>query len=903
MTLTLILRRARRDLAILLVWLALVAFAVLLAVAQPRLLQQTVDAGARQAVASAGSNTNVLVSMTVSPHADDFPPSLNPTKISDLRAAIPGRLPPALRAVYGSSTLAVVGPQTRLAAVNGVAPTVAQPVSVQVALITPKDRAGLSVAQGTLPATAPGKPIDVVLSAANAKASGLSVGSVATVSTIPVSSAITGGDHLKLRVVGIVSEKAGTEKNWTDVGTVGTPEIPKTASSPIQITLLTDQSGLERASKAYSNSFKATVRVRLDSAKFTAAREAAVSDELAVLASHDEHLAAGLSAQVSVISQYTLALGEYPQQQRAAIAQVSIMVAGVLGVAAAVLLLVSRMLVNRRAADLSLERARGVSLPEVFWRTFAELGVVSVLGAGVGLVVARALVPGPLVQPALLVLVLLVALLAVPVQTILLVRGTWTGRRVPANRSDRLDLERRDRARRIAVELSIVALAIAAFVSLATRGLLETTTDGIDPLLASAPLLLAAVVAIVVLRIYRWPVQLASSAGRRSRGALGLLAAVRAQRSIAILPLLALSLAVALAVAGGLLATTVSAGQQTASWQRTGADVRVNTAATAEQMTAIASRPSITATALRSQAGLQLRLSTGTNFATVLSIDKSYPDFVASLPQAGASPSDVALLRKLLAASPSGGALPVVVGADLARQITDSDVGFYDGLKFIHIKVVGVTDYGPSGYLGSPFMYVNRATLAEMLGKQQTTNIVLINGPGAAHAAKTLDAPASAVHSRAGWLAARTHLALVSGVNQAIGLATLSTLLLTILALLITVLSGARERGRSLGLIRTLGLPARLGWWLALAELAPVLIASLVGGVLAGTAIVLLLEPALGLRNLSGGTANPAPQISLGFIAGLVGVAVGLLLVAVLIEIAVRRRDRLSEVLRVGETT
>jgi putative ABC transport system permease protein len=153
----------------------------------------------------------------------------------------------------------------------------------------------------------------------------------------------------------------------------------------------------------------------------------------------------------------------------------------------------------------------------------------------------------------------------VPVQTVLLVRGTWVGRKVPANRSDRVDLERRARVRRIAVELTVVALAVAAFVSIATRGLLETQTDGVDLLLASAPLLLAATITIIVLRVYRLPLTLGIAAGRRSIGALGLLAAVRAQRSIAVLPLLALTLAVALAVGGGLLASTVSAGRHRGS--------------------------------------------------------------------------------------------------------------------------------------------------------------------------------------------------------------------------------------------------------------------------------------------------------------------------------------------------
>jgi putative ABC transport system permease protein len=903
MTLLLMVRRARRDLAILVVWMALVAFAVTLAIGQPRLLQATVDAGARQAVATATTNADVMVTATVSPHQDTDVPPLKPDEIESLDAGIPHRLPAGLRATYAGNTLSVLGPVTQVSTIDGSAPRGKSPIAVQVAMLTPQNRAALRLADGALPGpTSAAGTADVVLSAAAARASGLVVGSVARVSTDPGATSSSGGHHVTLRVVGIVGEASGAESQWADTPNLWVPTVPRGSSSPIQITVLTNEVGVNSAASEYANPFKATIRIRLDPHKFTATLEGTVNAELIALAGNSARLAGETGAQLGVASDFSAALADFPAQERATVAQISVMVAGVLGVAAAVLLLVSRMLVLRREADLALERARGASLGSIFARTLAETVITGAIGAVVGVAIIQLAYPGPFVQTSLLGFVLVVAVFAVPVQTVLLVRGTWAGRKVPANRSDRVDLERRARARRIAVELTIVALAVAAFVSIAARGLLETQTNGVDLLLAAAPLLLAATITIIVLRVYRLPLALGVAAGRRSIGALGLLAAVRAQRSIAVLPLLALTLAVALAVGGGLLASTVSAGQETASWQRIGADVRVRAAVTPAQVSAIASSPGVIgATAIRSEDGLQFRLTGGTNFASLVAVNPGFAGFVRQLP-GGASAAGIAALQKLAKPVPASRALPVVVGPDFAAQISSENVGVYVGLKFIPIQVVGVTDYSPSGFLGSPFVFVDRSALSARLDKAVSTDIVLVNGPGASAAAKTLGASRADTHTRAAWLSAQRHLALVSGVDQSITLATLATALLAILALVVTVLSGARERGRSLALIRTLGLPARLGWWLALAELAPVLIAALVGGVIAGVGIVLLLEPAMGLRELAGGLGDPTPTVSLALIAGLAGTVVGLLLLAVLVEIAVRRRDRLSDVLRVGES-
>ena len=59
-------------------------------------------------------------------------------------------------------------------------------------------------------------------------------------------------------------------------------------------------------------------------------------------------------------------------------------------------------------------------------------------------------------------------------------------------------------------------------------------------------------------------------------GVAGIITLAKARGKIALLPLLGLSLALAIAVSGGLLVSTVRSGQAQASWERVGGDVRVD---------------------------------------------------------------------------------------------------------------------------------------------------------------------------------------------------------------------------------------------------------------------------------------------------------------------------------------
>jgi putative ABC transport system permease protein len=157
------------------------------------------------------------------------------------------------------------------------------------------------------------------------------------------------------------------------------------------------------------------------------------------------------------------------------------------------------------------------------------------------------------------------------------------------------------------------------------------------------------------------------------------------------------------------------------------------------------------------------------------------------------------------------------------------------------------------------------------------------------------------VYSRASWLADRHDRALVAGVRDLMIASTGSVALLALIALIASVLASSRRRGRTLALLRTLGMNRRLGWWLALSELGPVVLASVLGGSVAGVLAVVVLVPSFGLESLTGGIGSPDLSLSPAVLVAVAAAAVVVAGLATLVEVAVHRRDKLSSVLRVGE--
>jgi putative ABC transport system permease protein len=916
--LTLTLRRARRDVLLLTAWGLLVAFVAMLAVAAPRQLIDTVDRGAQQAVATAGSRADLVISVRLGTSAGGTGAVLAPQRVPAFTALITQGLPPVISRVSAGTTTTVLGPITNVATIGGT--KTAANIQLQIGMLTPGNRAGLHVTSGELPGPfRPGGSIPVAISAADARALGAKVGSAIGVAMNAGFGEAHDGDPIPLHVVGIIAQAPGGTADWLDTSGLWAPTHPPSVQlpSPIEVTVLTTPPGVTTAQSRYADAFSAQLRVRLAPSRFSGETEPKVAAAIGALKADATRLTGGTGVDATVNSDFDDALASYPTQSRAAAAQMSLVLASLLGAAVAVLILLSQLLVHRRGNEIALERARGAELTAIAFRTSLESMVVAATACALGFIAAQVALPGPFDDPVLFAVAVVIAIVAGPAQSVLLVRREWSHRQAPANRRDRQEIERRSRSTRLVAEAIVLAIAIAALVSLASRGLLETRTSGIDPFLASAPVLCAIATTLLILRVYRVPVRALASGMRRSRGVVGLLAAARAENAVAALPLLALTLAATLAIGGSVLIATVNDGQVTASWQRIGADVRVEARVSTTGAAELASRPGISAVAtVHVGKDVLAQIGGRPESPTLLAIDQGFSSLVSQLPANAMGGSNVTSLRNLGQPVSPGGALPVVVDAQLGKVLVTRDISIYYGDGNIELHVVGVTSVEPNGFLQGPFLYVDRAALAKRLASPTATgklpasqiaalttpNEVLILGPDALRAARSLGFAASATLDRGSWLSSRRHLALVTGTQQTMLLATIAVALLAAIALIATALAGARERGRALSLLRTLGLRAALGWWLALADLLPIVVAAILGGIVAGVGIVDVLEPTLGLSVLAGGQSNPAAVVSPLLLVGLSAATVLLLGVAVLAEVAAHRRDRLSEVLRVGDT-
>ena len=882
-------RRARHDLVQLITTASLVALTTLLAVLVPGVVLGTLDAGAQDSIERAGARADIVAEFSVA-EAGTSGQSAAPDAAAGLADGMAALLPRDLAAVNESTTLTVRSSETEIRAVDATPWAGEGQLMVQLAMLTPQNTSAVDVVEGRLPAADGESPIEVVLSTEAAAAADLRVGSLLQLGT-------TDDAATALEIVGLVDgPRTGDEELWEDLPELWSPrqrEASVNGLAQTRFTVLVSPAGIGAAAVFLNNPVIGTVRLRADPALYDSDLVASTISDATALAADGQVLAGSRPVLVSVRSELAEALRDYPANARAALAQMSLMMAGVLGVAAVALILLSRLLVLQRAAAVALERARGASILSIGLRSGLESLAVTAAGSAVGLGIAALVSPGGLRDPFPVLAVVGVAILAAPVQSMAIARALWTGRRDPANRRDRELLARKRRRQRLVIEAAVIAVAAASLIAIRGRGLLQNRTGGIDPLLAAAPLLLAIAVTIVLIRVYPYPIRAIGAVAQRTRGVLGLLGSVRARSAIAALPLLALALGAALSVTGAMLVDTVRGGQDEAAWQRVGADARIDAELDGADAAALRASPGVDAvSATRAREGVALDLGTTTATITVLAVDEFYPDVVDAVP----GQPDAATLRLL---TEPGEPLPIVVDRATAERLLGYDIAMYFGPSYIPLTVVGTSDVAPDGYVDGPFAFVNLERLNALLPEERPANQFLLVGSGAAAAADRFSDQAL---TRTGWIEDRRSLALVAGVERSMVFAVVAVSLLAVIALVATVVGGARARGRALSMLRTLGMRPRLGWWLALAELGPLIVAAVLGGIAAGLVATVTLAPAIGLDVLTGGLGIPTTSLSPVVFAALIGAGMALLLIGALADVLVHRRDKLSEVLRVGET-
>ncbi|PPF89573.1 hypothetical protein C5B96_01450 [Subtercola sp. Z020] len=927
-------RRARRD------WPTLVAFTLVAAVvffltgATPRFIDDTADAGARQAVAAGGAKADLVVSTTVAPRSpNQVSPAVDPRDVADVADGLASKLPAPLAAVFGSTTATVTSSPTTVVAVQGAASGAAPAFRLRFGLLTDEAAGALELAGGTLPTTAEqpegSGPVDVVISDRGSASTGLPTGAVLQISGNPPAAVSKGPQPptptVAIRVAAVGHPRASAPQSiFADEPGFENPLALSGSTPNTEVTVLASASALSRLGLQTPVTFDGQLRVRLDSSRFTSALIGEVDASIRSLKANNTPLVGGSGYPFVIFSGFPGVSEPFIGQLRASYAQMQLVLSGLVGMGLAAIVIVGRLLARRRGPETQLERARGASFRAVGTVALVESALLTVVAAALGVGAAATLGAGAVSPTLPLVVVAAASLLATPVQALQLGGAFRRRRRPPRDRAARRRVAAQAAARRLVLELTVLAATAAAVASLRGRGVSAalprpTETDGI---ISAAPLLLGLSVSIVVLRVVPLVVWAAARLGARSPGVLGVLGAAgaaRALRGATLLPLLALTIGFGLAASGSLLTATIADGQVDASWQSVGADVVARGAVSAAEADAVAASPGVSAASLvQLEEGAVVDLGTSTTAANVLAVDKNYVNLLDAVERArtgggGIADDTRAQFGDLATAAPADASLPgadaplpVLVDPQLAESLVSNDIIVNVAGQNVRLRVIGTGPAAPGSLGARTSIYVDLDQLAARVGAASSnaassSAVLLVTGNGARAATAGLE-PGADVQTRAGWIEAQRSLPLVGGVQTLFAASVGAFGVLALLALVATSLAGSRDRARELSLLRTIGFSPGLGWWLAFVELLPVVLGGIVGGAGVGFGIVLLLGPGLDLDALTGGRSAPGLVVSPGAVLLLAGAALGMLGVAVLAEVLAQRRNTMIGVLRIGGT-
>lgn len=570
---------------------------------------------------------------------------------------------------------------------------------------------------------------------------------------------------------------------------------------------------------------------------------------------------------------------------------IAMLVAGPIGVAAAVLILGCRLILEGRRPSLRLLSARGASLGQVRRLLAVEGALFGAVPAVVG-AVAAALVGVTLFRAAPgLAGVVAIALLALAPSAILVALAPSV-----AERPARADLGRRGSRLRLIAEGVIAGLAALTLLLLFVRGY----SAGVDPLLAATPLLLALVACLVTLRLYPLPVRAILGRARSSAGADAFLGSARALRepSIGLTPVLALVVGVSVAVSSGILLSALQSGIADSSRAQTGADVRITGGSfTRDQVDRVAGIDGVAAATAISGAEPAIMDVGGAKRSTSVFV----VDAAALRAVQGEGPG---MLPPGVSLEPSSGAVPIVVAGETADFIDGSDevrVGGSDA------EVVGVTRGPVPIGARENWTALDSSYAEDVLGRDPSDRTVLIRlADGAVPSAvenelRTL-LGADVRIDTADEITARIEAGpAVQGVRTALLAATAVAALLSALAIVMTLALAAGPRARVLALLRTLGAPSRSATSLALWEIGPPSVAAVVAGTAFGALVPLVVLAAVDLRPFTGSSVPPAYQVDPSILGLTLGGFVALAAVLTVIALTVSRRIRAAGALRTVE--
>ncbi|WP_456844305.1 FtsX-like permease family protein [Cellulomonas sp. P5_C6] len=905
-------RRSRQDAGLLTLSALLLAVTVLLSLVVPRVVLRMADEGVQQAVLDAGPAADVVATVSSAPGSADGRQDDAATLVANAATTMAQSLPAAVADVTGAPVTAVQSPAVTIDTTSGLLATRLEHVAYGsprevvrwVTGLEPRASPAPTVADQphAVPTGEDPRVVEVGLSAAAADRVGITVGDRFAVKGPRLGA-------VDVLVTGLYEPLDPDSPVWS-----GHPDLLDEVPTPVAAAaagrvglLLSDASLPDMLLGMPRGAIKTIYRFPAEPDHLLATDTHDVERAVVQLTSGAASLTGSDGQTPAVTTELGAVLRAADARLVAGTAQASVLLIGLAVVGALALVLAARLLVVRRETFLLSERARGASVASVAVRALVESVPLVVLATAVGALGAWLLEPDARGSWTVAAMVAVVAVLAPPISAGRVVRGAWTGRRLPANRSDRERVLRRRRVRRLTAELAVVAVAAAALVSVHARGLLQTATGGVDLLLASTPVLLACAATLLASRALPPILRGLSGLAAHRRGLVPVIATARASSTAGTrVPLLTLTVAVALVVFCGTTAVTVQRGQLAAADIVVGAPVRLDGTIPTETLDALRDEPGVTAVAGAIPLGSRTFGRESGTKAQLILVDAA--DLAAVLTAAG-RPVDAGLAGL---GDASGSDVPALITPALQRTAELIQPAVMGKSRFLDLDVVGTAQHPPTVAEKADdapsdtdaIVIVDRARYAAVSGIDLPASVAWVAGPGAVdavRAAALTDDPGITVTERTTWLSTWRSSPLTAGLVDLLVAVGIALAGYAAIALVLTVVATSRERGRTLSALRTLGLDGRTARAMTFGELAPLAVAALVAGTAVGIAVPWMLIGALGLDLVTGAAEATVLQVTWVPIVGAAAVVLVALAVAVVVESAVRRRDRLGEVLRVGE--
>jgi putative ABC transport system permease protein len=590
---------------------------------------------------------------------------------------------------------------------------------------------------------------------------------------------------------------------------------------------------------------------------------------------------------------------------------VSTAIAGLLSAVTAVILILAVLMTDRQRLSTVLTRGRGASAGQLTLTRLYESLVVVVPAAALGFVASYLTFPTTdSGLPYRATLALTGAAIVAIVASVLPLVLTRLGILLSESRTSR-----GTSPRRLVAEILIVVLAIGSLVLLRRRGNIgETGIDGIDPLLAAAPALMATAAGLLAIRIYPIPIQALAWLGSKAKGLVGFVGFRRIlqQRPGSRLPILAITICVATASFSSVVQTSVAQGQEASSWQAVGGDFAIK-----------GHSPDVnlpTSIELESFDTFG-EMALGTTFAgaraelasTRLAVQTVAIDSSAFLALTSNAPVDAEALAALTGdLRPEIGTeeepIPILVSSTWST-IAPVRVGDVFRINLVRFRpfaeVVGIIDRFPDTDTDQPFVIMDLPAIREFSELPVVPTVAYLTAPEGSTAAieesLTGQSPSSRLISRYEILQELEEDPFVASVTNGMTVVFMFAMVQAAVAAVSSLALGSADRRRDFGYLRTMGLLSRQSTLMTAIEQFPSVVVATVTGALVGVGTAVVLDPAIDFDTFSGDLVPTALEIDWVSI-GLGALAIiGILTAAVVLFVALYRGESLGRALRVGD--